>query len=84
MSDKRKAFGIPLTPNHDNCFGIVVSEYGTLMGRHTSSSYSWLERDLKSKINLDEFDFMFSSEVPSQIELLQILYNGIAKSPEYK
>lgn len=71
----RKAYGYPLTPDHDNCFGIVVSEDGKFLGTHTSSSYSWLKSDLKSKAKGYDYEFIYY--IPGIRFVIPILLNEI-------
>lgn len=65
-----KAYGLPLTDDHDNCFGICITEDGKYLGQWTSSSYSWLERDLKT--HADGYDYEFKQK-PDYMTLVQLL-----------
>lgn len=60
-----KAYGMPLTIDQDNCFGVCISENHKLLGRHTSSSYEWLAKDLKTKAEGYEYEFI--PEIPSNL-----------------
>lgn len=71
----RKAYGYPLTPDHDNCFGIVVSEDGRFLGTHTSSNYSWLKSDLES--HAKGYDYEFVSYVPGPGFVIPVLLSEI-------
>lgn len=74
-----KAIGIPLTDDHDNCFGIVFSEDGELLGQHTSYNYACLEKDLKNKDNVNKYDYIFVNEKISSFWLFNILNCYIKK-----
>lgn len=65
-----KVFGIPLTDDHDNCFGICISEIGEFLGKHTSSNYSFLKSDLESKCNGHEYIFL---DKPTDFEFMVII-----------
>lgn len=70
---KLKAIGIPLTDDCNNCFGVVISEEGQVLGRHVSSNWSWLERDLASKEGLQDYEFIFTKEKPTLIGLFSLM-----------
>lgn len=70
-----KAYGYPLTENHDNCFGIVVDEHGKFLGTHTSSNYSWLKIDLAS--HAEGYDFEFINTIPGIGYVVPVLLNEI-------
>ena len=70
-----KAYGYPLTPDQDNCFGIVIDEYGKFLGTHISSNYSFLKMDLAS--HAKEYDFEFIDTIPGQGFIIPILLNEI-------
>lgn len=57
-----KAFGIPLTDDHDNCFGICIDENYKFLGQWTSSNYSWLKHDLAT--HAKEYDYSFVDKPP--------------------
>ncbi len=78
---KEKALGIPLTDNHDNCVGVVISEDGEILGHHVSSSYAWLEQDLKSKENVKEYEFIFC-EKPTVLEIFNLMEQFLKKTQQ--
>lgn len=57
-----------------NCKGRILKEDGTEIGRHHSSTYGWLRKDLIQKLdnpdNYDIIDFI-EKEVPEQFRLSQ-------------
>lgn len=75
-----KAYGYPLTPDHDNCFGIVVDEQGNFLGTHISSNYSWLKMDLATKAK--GYDYEFINYVQGPGFTVPILLNEIYRLKE--
>ena len=83
----KKAIGIPLTPDRDNCYGIVVLSDGTFVGSHTSSNYSFLEFDLGSNAKAKDCDyFEFINSPPENevqwLQIVNVLINHIHKIEE--
>ena len=58
----KKAYGIPITDDHDNCVGIVLSEDGDYLGSHVSSNYSFLKNDLRNKKRVLDYDFQMENK----------------------
>jgi hypothetical protein len=72
-----KAYGFPMTPDHDNCFGMVISEDGKFLGCRASSNYSWLKIDLQSKCKGYEFEWLDTP--PSDYRIISALLNTISE-----
>lgn len=82
-----KAYGFALTPNQNNCFGIVIDEQGTYRGHHTSSNYSWLKTDLASKAPECAFEFIendipYKNIIYSLVNEINSIGNDKAKNDE--
>lgn len=75
-----KAYGYPLTPDNDDCIGIVVDEHGNFLGTHISSNYSFLKMDLASHAKGYEFEFV--DFIPGAGFAISVLLNEINRLKE--
>lgn len=78
---KIKALGFPLTGDHDNCFGIVISDK-EILGSHCSSNYSFLKSDLESKVDKEKYDFEFVDSIITPMSLFNVLNSFISYQKE--
>ena len=55
-----------------DCGGIIVDEDGNVLGRHHSSSFGWLRRDLSGKVDKNEYEVvdLIGKEVPEKFQHL--------------
>lgn len=52
---------------HKMCHGRVVDENGIMLGQHCSSSFSFLRRDLASKVNRAEVEIVDLIGKPAEV-----------------
>lgn len=54
-----------------DCGGLIVDEYGNVLGQHHSSSFAWLRLDLTSKSDIDYELYniidLIGKEVPKEL-----------------